>query len=150
MPPPLTPVELEFDEQIAAAFDLMAVLRPHLRRESFIGQVRGQRAESGYRLAGGFTPDDRLVVLAGYKRATTLARGPHLFVDDLVTAPAEQRKGYGRALLAYLAARAKEMNLERIWLDSRAAARTFYEQAGFTMHTSIPCFIDADALLARA
>src|SRR5690348_8720538 len=108
MPPPIAPVELKSDEQIAAAFDLMAVLRPHLNRESFVQQVRAQQKESGYRLVGGFTPDGRLVTLAGYKRATTLARGPHLFVDDLVTLPTEQSKGYAKSLLAHLAQRANE------------------------------------------
>jgi ribosomal protein S18 acetylase RimI-like enzyme len=140
-------VELTGDDQIDAAFELMAVLRPHLRREHFTRQVREQRHESGYRLAGGFdAATRRLLVLAGYKRATTLARGPHLFVDDLVTHPAHRNHGHGKAMLAHLATIAKAMNLEKIWLDSRAAAKTFYEQAGFTMHTSIPCFIDVKNL----
>jgi GNAT superfamily N-acetyltransferase len=145
----LTVVELESDEQIDAAFSLMAVLRPSLRRESFVGLVRGQGREFGYRLAGGFDVTGRLVVLAGYKPGSTLSRGAHLFVDDLVTAPDAQGRGHGRAMLIYLARRAREMGLPSICLDSRATARGFYEKVGFEMWTAIPCGIGVERLLAE-
>src|SRR5437899_2895724 len=118
--------ELASDDQIDAAFEVMSALRPHLRRDDFVRQVRQLQRESGYRLAGGFDKAGQLLVLAGYKRATTLARGPHLFVDDLVTRPTDRGKGHGKAMLAHLATLAKAMNLEKIWLESRAAAKTFY------------------------
>ena len=41
---------------------------------------------------------------------------------------------------------AKQQNLPRLWLDSRDTAKTFYQQGGFTLHTSIPCWIEADKL----
>ena len=34
----------------------------------------------------------------------------------------------------------------RVYLDSRLTARSYYEQVGFTMLTSIPCWIDVDKL----
>jgi GNAT superfamily N-acetyltransferase len=150
MTPPLRLVDLESDEQIDAAFPLMSVLRPHLQRDAFVPQIHAQSKESGYRLTAGFTGGGQLVVLAGYKPATTLSRGPHLFIDDLVTHPDHQRNGYAKALLTHVARRAKDWNLPTLWLDSRATAKTFYEQVGFTMHTSIPCFIDVDALLSQS
>ena len=145
MPGNFNIVELTSDGEIAAAFPLAAVLRPHLHAQTFAAQVRAQQRE-GYRLLGGFS-DGSLVALAGYRPATTLARGPHLFVDDLVTAPGHQGKGYGTAMLAHLAAVARRHHLDKLWLDSRDTARTFYERVGFTMHTSIPCWIDGDRLI---
>jgi GNAT superfamily N-acetyltransferase len=145
---PLTIVELQTDCQIAAAYPLMSVLRPRIPADAFLPQVRAQQRE-GYRLVGG-SVDGQWVVLAGYRLATTLARGPHLFIDDLVTAPHHQGKGYATALLRHLAALAKGRGLGRLWLDSRDTARTFYEQVGFTLHTATPCWIDAAALQPRS
>jgi GNAT superfamily N-acetyltransferase len=148
MPNLLQIVELEADGQIAAAYPLMSVLRPRIAREAFLPQVRAQQRE-GYRLLGG-SVDGQWVVLAGYRFASTLSRGPHLFVDDLVTAPDHQGNGYATALLRHLAAMAKGRGLGKLWLDSRDTARTFYEQLGFTTHTSIPCCIDVAALQPRS
>src|SRR5205823_10852007 len=130
---------------IAGAYQLMALLRPSLSEDQFVDQISAQQ-QDGYRLIGGFVAG-RLVALAGYRIARTLSRGPHLFVDDLVTAPVDQGKGYGQAMLRHLAAIARKLNLPRIWLDSRDTAKTFYEQTGFTLHTSVPCWIDCDQLL---
>jgi GNAT superfamily N-acetyltransferase len=133
---------LQSDAEIAAAFPLMHVLREPLRAETFVADVRAQQRD-GYVLAGGFTADGKLVTLAGFRPGLTLSRGPHLFVDDLVTDPAEQGKGHGQAMIAWLRRRAVEMNLPVVCLDSRATAKGFYERCGFTMNTSIPCWIDA-------
>jgi GNAT superfamily N-acetyltransferase len=136
--------ELERDEELMAAYPLMAELRPSLREAEFVAQVRGQY-EEGYRLAAGSVAG-RPVSLAGYRLSTTLARGRHLFADDLVTAATEQGKGYGTAMLRHLCAVARAAGIEKVYLDSRDSARTFYEQVGFTMFTSIPCCIEASAL----
>ena len=69
-----------------------------------------------------------------------------MFVDDLVTDPDQRGEGYGRAMLAWIAARAKAAGVPRMYLDSRLTAKGFYEQVGFTMLTSIPCWIDVDKL----
>lgn len=140
--------ELERDEELAAAYPLMAELRPNLREEAFIAQVREQQRE-GYRFLAG-SVGGRPVSLAGYRLSTTMARGRHLFVDDLVTAAAEQGKGYGTAMLRRLCAIARAEGIEKVYLDSRDTARTFYEQIGFTMFTSIPCCIEAAALRPRS
>jgi len=137
--------ELISDADILAAFPLMAELRARTRRDTFLAEVRRQQVE-GYRLIGAFEADE-LVALAGIRRSHTLARGEHLFVDDLVTAETRRGDGFGTALLRWLAARAAEQGLSRIHLDSRATANGFYEQLGFEMQPSIPCRIDVTALL---
>lgn len=140
----LTFRELVTAAEIESAFELMNVLRPHLRAESFVDQVVRQRAE-GYRLFAGIA-GGAIVVLAGVRDGLTLFRGPHLFVDDLVTAPAEQGRGHGKAMLKFLAGLAREKGLPRVWLDSRDTAKTFYQGVGFTLSTSIPCWIDVAKL----
>ena len=140
MADPIEFKELTTPAEIAAAYDVMAVLRPHVPREEFVDRVTAQQRD-GYRLVGAFAAG-RPVTLAGFRFALTLARGPHLFVDDLVTATDEQGKGYGAAMLEHLKRLAAQRGMSRVWLDSRDTARTFYEQVGFTAHTSLPCWID--------
>lgn len=136
--------ELTADGEIAHAFPLMRELRPHLRAETFLAQIRRQQAE-GYRLFGGFA-DGRLVALAGVRDACTLSRGPHLFVDDLVTAARERGKGHGRAMMRHLAGHAAARGFDTIHLDSRDTALGFYQRIGFEPHTSVPCRIAVEAL----
>ncbi len=137
--------ELMTDEEIAAAFPLMRELRDRLRPETFLAEVRRQNVE-GYKLIGGFE-GGRLVALAGIRRTHTLARGEHLFVDDLVTAEGDRGKGFGREMMRSLARRAVAEGLSRICLDSRFTAKGFYERLGFQFHTSIPGWIDVADLL---
>lgn len=140
--------ELRSDDEIKAAFPLMRTLRDRLEAGTFVHEVRRQQA-LGYELIGAFA-DSRLVALAGVRRTHTLARGEHLFVDDLVTDVTVQGHGYGTALVRWLALRAAAEGLSRIHLDSRDSARGFYERLGFTFQTSIPCWLDISNYLAEA
>jgi GNAT superfamily N-acetyltransferase len=135
---------LDSDADIVAAFPLMSALRDRVKPETFLAEVRRQQRD-GYQLIGGFA-DGALVALAGSRRAHTLSRGEHVFVDDLVTDPHRQGEGHGRAMLAWIGARAKAAGVPRVYLDSRLTAKGFYEQVGFTMMTSIPCWIDVERL----
>lgn len=140
--PALTIRPLDNDAEIAAAFPLMSCLRDRISAERFVDDVRRQQRD-GYVLAGGFDGSGKLVTLAGFRASHTLGRGPHLFVDDLVTNTSEQGRGYGTAMIAWLRNRAAEQGLPRVWLDSRATAKEFYEQIGFTFITAIPCWVGA-------
>ena len=131
--------ELSTDADIAAAIPLARQLRDRVREETFIAEVRRQQLE-GYRLFGGFE-DGRLVCLAGVRRSHTLSRGEHLFVDDLVTTEEARGRGHGGEMLRWVGRRAAEEGIPRVYLDSRETARGFYERAGFTFLTSIPCWI---------
>jgi len=140
--------ELTSDADLAAAFPLMSALRDRIKEETFLAEVRRQQIE-GDRLSGAYQ-GERLLSLAGVRRTHTLARGEHLFVDDLVTVADERGKGHGTALLAWLAARAAEQGVKRIYLDSRSTAKGFYEKVGFVFATSIPCSVDVDNPSLRA
>jgi GNAT superfamily N-acetyltransferase len=140
----LTIHEIVFDEEIATAFPLLVQLRTHLREETFVATVRAQQA-AGYRLYGGFD-SGRLVTAAGVRNAQTLSRGPHLFVDDLVTLDTEQGKGHATAILRWLATDARSRGFARIFLDSRESAIGYYKQVGFEFIKATPCWIDVARL----
>src|SRR3954471_12762744 len=112
MADPIEFKELTTPAEIAAAYDVVAVLRPHVPRDEFVDRVTAQQRE-GYRLIVGFA-GGRLVTAAGFRFAATLARGPHIFVDDLVTAADEQGKGYGAAMLRHLKGLAAERGMSRV------------------------------------
>ena len=139
---------LETDAEIESATALMRELRPYIVPGTFLATIRAMQRD-GYILAGGFDEAGALVSLAGYRFSSTLFRGPHLFVDDLVTSSTTQKRGYGTAMLAWLARRAIERGMSHVWLDSRITARGFYEQVGFEMMKSIPCRMEAAPLAAK-
>jgi GNAT superfamily N-acetyltransferase len=135
---------LEHDAEILAAFPLLNVLRANLVRERFLTDVRSQQRD-GFALAAGFVPGEpgRPVVIAGFWPTSSLNQGPHLFVDDLITDPSCQGRGYGAAMIAWLRQRAASLGLNWVCLDSRATAKGFYERVGFEFSTAIPCRIAA-------
>ncbi len=135
---------LDSDADILAAFPLMSALRDRIKADTFLAEVRRQQRD-GYQLLGGFE-NGRLVALAGIRPGHTLSRGEHVFVDDLVTEERRRGEGHGTAMLRWVAARAKARGVPRVYLDSRNTATGFYQRVGFTMLTSIPCWIDVDTL----
>lgn len=133
--------KLVLDEEVLGAFEVMAELRPHLVRGEFVETVQAQ-AGHGFELAAGYV-EGQVVAVAGYRLTANLVRGRHLFVDDLVTAESSRGKGYGREMIEWLKKEARGAGVERVYLDSRASAVGFYEKVGFTMHTSVPCWVEA-------
>jgi GNAT superfamily N-acetyltransferase len=144
----LTCRELHSDDDIHGAFPLMATLRARLRADTFLAEVRRQQLQ-GYELVGAFS-DGRLVALAGLRRSHTLARGEHVFVDDLVTDPGVQGRGYATALMCWLARRAAAEGIGRNYLDARDTAQSFYARLAFRFLTSVPCWIDVAQLAGRS
>jgi GNAT superfamily N-acetyltransferase len=122
------------DEAILACYDVMAELRPHVARESFLPTVRAMQKD-GLRLAC-IREDGKVVAVAGYRVSTNLFCGRHLYVDDLVTADAERSKGHGKALLAWLRAQAVAADCDVFHLDSgvqRKRAHEFYLREGLEL-----------------
>ncbi len=117
----------ETDEEIVCCFSVMRQLRDHLHEENFLSQIRWMQAE-GYHLA--FLEDAGPVkALGGFRIFEMLARGRFMYVDDLVTDAADRSKGYGDAMLDWLADYAKTQTCEYLNLDSgvhRFGAHRFY------------------------
>lgn len=128
------PQDAVTDGDINDCYDVMAELRPHVKRETFLPTVRAMEPD-GFRLAF-IREDGRVVAVAGYRVSTNLFDGKHLYVDDLVTAAAERSKGHGRVLLAWLRALAVEKGCNVFHLDSgvqRKRAHAFYLREGMDL-----------------
>jgi GNAT superfamily N-acetyltransferase len=124
----------ETDDAIVACYDVMAELRPHIAREAFLPTVRAMQKD-GLRLAC-IREDGRVVAVAGYRVSTNLFCGRHLYVDDLVTAEAARSRGHGKALRAWLRARAVAEDCDVFHLDSgvqRKRAHQFYLREGLEL-----------------
>lgn len=122
------------DEDINDCYDVMAELRPHVKRDVFLPRVRAMEPD-GFRLAF-IRSEGRVVAVAGYRVSTNLFYGKHLYVDDLVTSDAERSKGHGRELLAWLRALAVESGCAAFHLDSglqRKRAHAFYLREGMSL-----------------
>lgn len=115
------------DADIERCFPVMAQLRPHLERVAFVETVRRQ-AEGGFVLA--FVEiDGGIEAVAGFRLIDNLVGGRVLYVDDLVTHASARSRGHGKALLDWLAERARGAGCQFLELDSgvqRFDAHRFY------------------------
>jgi GNAT superfamily N-acetyltransferase len=119
------------DEDIAACYPVMRELRPHIAEDRFLAQVRRQQG-ADYRLAMA-QEANAVVAVAGFRVSENLAWGRFLYVDDLVTLPAQRSIGYGAALLSWLREYAAAEGCGQLHLDSgaqRLDAHRFYEREG--------------------
>lgn len=118
----------------AQAFPLIRQLRAALDEAEFLQRVRRQ-SHGGYELVGAYR-DGRLIGVMGMRPVHTLARGPHLHVDDLVVDEAVRGSGAGRALMAYAEADARARGMGAVFLDARPDAVPFYEREQYTLHAA--------------
>lgn len=128
----------ETDADIAATFDVMHQLRPHLERDGYVARVRQLMASDGLRLLA--LRDGGVVRAVGtYRLMDMLYRGRLMYVDDLVTDETVRSRGYGARLVERLREEAKALGCNEIQLISRTTregAHRFYFRQGF----GIECF----------
>jgi GNAT superfamily N-acetyltransferase len=104
------------------AFEAMRALRTHLQDAAeFARRVDAVERPEGYRLLGVFE-DGRCLAVAGFREMHTLAWGHVIYVDDLSTHPDARRRGYGRALLEWVADEAARLGCDQVHLDSGVEA----------------------------
>lgn len=128
----------ETDAQIAATFDVMQQLRPHLERAAYVPMVRDMMATEGFRLVAAID-DDEVRAVAGYRFMTMLYCGRLLYLDDLVSDEQFRSRGYGKALLDWLKEEARRHGCSELQLISRTvreSAHRFYFREGL----GIECF----------
>ena len=120
-----TPADIE------RCFPVIWQLRPALVAAEFVERIHAQ-FEQGFRLA--FLEDGGTVVaVAGFRVQEMLATGRTLYVDDLVTDGTLRSKGYGKAMLDWLSAYARQAGCATFSLDSgthRQEAHAFYFREG--------------------
>ena len=130
----LNPKIAESDDEIENCFDVMAELRTHLKRDQFLETVR-EMEKQGFKLA--FLKDgENIVAAAGYRIATNLFLGKHLYIDDLVTSQNIRSQGYGKIFYNWLRDVAKTTGCSYIHLDSavhRGATHRFYFREGLAI-----------------
>jgi GNAT superfamily N-acetyltransferase len=117
----------ESAQDIARCYAVMANLRSHVPESEFVGRVQVQQVQ-GYKLAY-LTDADVVVAVAGFRVLETLATGRTLYVDDLVTDVEQRSRGYGKTMMEWLQAYAREAGCETFSLDSgthRHEAHAFY------------------------
>jgi ribosomal protein S18 acetylase RimI-like enzyme len=128
----LTLQHAQTDAEVAACFDVMQQLRPHLQSpDELVARVTLQRAQ-GYRLLA-LKDDERPVALAGYRIADNLVHGHFLYVDDLVTDANARGGGHGEQLIEALREIGREAGCAKLVLDtalSNARAQRFYFRVG--------------------
>jgi GNAT superfamily N-acetyltransferase len=120
------------DDQIAATFDVMAQLRPHLTRSEYVPHVKRLIAE-GFHLVA-LADEGAVRAVAGYRFFEMLYCGRLMYVDDLITDDRVRSRGYGRALIGWLKAEARERECSEVQLIShvrREHAHRFYFREGF-------------------
>jgi GNAT superfamily N-acetyltransferase len=120
------------DADIAAAFDVLRQLRPHLADAAeLVARVRRQ-AEEGYRLLLAWD-GGRVVGAAGYRVQENLIRGRFVYVDDLVVREGERRRTIGAMLLDEVARLATRAGCGSLVLDTgldNALGQRFYFRWG--------------------
>ncbi len=128
----------ESDEQIAATFDVMRQLRPHLVREDYVAQVRALMASDGFRIAA-LTDEGAVRAVAGYRYMHMLYCGRLLYLDDLVADERVRSRGYGGRMLDWLKSEGRRHGCSELQLISRVVreqAHRFYFREGL----GIECF----------
>ncbi|MGH8225774.1 MAG: GNAT family N-acetyltransferase [Gammaproteobacteria bacterium] len=124
------------DNELDAAWRVLAELRTQLTREDFDTALARQRKAHGYELLGAFE-EECLVGVLGMREVHTFARAAHLHVDDLVVSVNARGKGIGKRLIEHAEAFARERGLAQVFLDSRSGAMGFYERRGYRRHESV-------------
>ncbi len=128
----------ETDDQIAATFEVMQQLRPHLEQTQYVPMIRSLMASDGLRLLA--LLDENIVrAVASYRVMNMLYCGSLIYVDDLVADERVRSRGYGAKLIAKLKDEGRALGCSEIQLISRVTreqAHRFYFREGF----GIECF----------
>jgi GNAT superfamily N-acetyltransferase len=128
----------ETDDEIAATFDVMHQLRPHLDRAQYTSLIRCLMASDGLKLLV-LADEGEVRSVAAYRVMNMLYCGSLLYIDDLVVDENVRSRGYGAKLVARLKDEARALGCSEIQLISRVTrehAHRFYFREGF----GIDCF----------
>lgn len=128
----------ETDNEIAATFDVMQQLRPHLERIQYVPLMRSLMASDGLKLLM-LLDEGEARAVATYRVMNMLYCGSLLYVDDLVVDARVRSRGYGAQLMSKLKEEGRALGCSEIQLISRVTrehAHRFYFREGL----GIECF----------
>lgn len=123
------------DAEIRACSEVILTLRPHVKPERLLPQIREMQQE-GYHLLYLPADDDpsKVAAIAGYRHKHNLHTGRFIYIDDLATHPSLRAQGYASLLLYHIREIAREEGLAVVQLDSGHnlwPAHRLYHQQGF-------------------
>ena len=125
----------ETDEQIAATFDVVFQLRPHLERSNFVSTIRGLMASDGLKVLALFD-EGEVRAVATYRVMHMLYCDSLIYIDDLVVDERVRSHGYGSRLISRIKEEGRALGCGEIQLISRVTrehAHRFYFREGFGM-----------------
>jgi GNAT superfamily N-acetyltransferase len=105
------------ESELAACFPVMNALRPLLTGAAEMTERVLRQFDHGYQLLAAWS-ENAVVGVAGYRIQENLIRGRFCYVDDLVVAEAERRKGLGARLLDAVAEQARAGGCLWLTLDT--------------------------------
>lgn len=122
------------DQEILKCWEALYLLRPMLRAEHFVDQIKEMQKE-GYVLLYLFE-EHKVVSIAGYRIYSMLYCSKMLYVDDLSTLESARGKGHASKLLKHLYEVAAKNDCKAVHLDSgpiRTVAHKLYFKEDFTI-----------------
>jgi len=126
--------EVTTQEEAAACYPVMYVLRPQLGSADEFARLWRHLADNGYRLLALSTLGE-IRALAGFRVGHNIVHGKHIYVDDLVTAEGERGSGFGAALMDRLREECRALGCGKLLLDTPMANvlghRFYYRQGMF-------------------
>lgn len=117
----------ETDADLLRCWPVLRELRPALAETDVVARVREQQQE-GFSLVL-LERGSAVQTVAGFRIQHMLHSGKTLYVDDLVTASSGRSLGYGKQMLDWLIAHARQQGCDTFSLDSgthRQDAHAFY------------------------
>ncbi|HUM47735.1 MAG TPA: GNAT family N-acetyltransferase [Chitinophagales bacterium] len=124
------------DEDIMKCWEVLFALRPHLKKENFIHDVRATLNDNRRLL---FIEEEGIAVAATvFEWGYNLYRGKYIYIDDLSTLPQSRKKGYAARLVDWVFQYARENGINQVHLDSgsnsgRYDAHRLYLNKGFNI-----------------
>ena len=120
-------------EDLELAYQILHELREDLDFQTF--KERLVRLEFvGYLLYGAY--QQGLIGLIGFRPVETMARGPHIHIDDLIVTAECRGQGVGEKLLELVECIAKNRSIPLVFLDSRSEVINYYENHGYVKHSA--------------
>ena len=116
------------DTDLKATYPVMKQLRTHLSEQEYVERAKRQQSKGGYIIAA-LEDEGQVRCVAGYRISECLSWGKFLYVDDLVSDQNARSKNYGKQMMDWLLAEARQNGCQELHLDSgvqRHAAHRFY------------------------
>lgn len=120
--------KIVLDADLKATYPVMKQLRTHLSEQEYVERAKRQQSKGGYIVAA-LEDEGQIRCVAGYRISECLSWGKFLYVDDLVSDQNARSKNYGKQMMDWLLAEARQNGCQELHLDSgvqRHAAHRFY------------------------